>query len=85
MANRLRKHSIVSTTEAGSGHPSTCLSCAELISALFFYALRFDVQNPKDVRNDCTDFEPRVTVERQTRSEVTGPRSTKQAFDDLFK
>ncbi len=52
MANRLRKHSIVSTTEAGSGHPSTCLSCAELISALFFYALRFDVQNPKDLLND---------------------------------
>ena len=52
MANRLRKHSIISTTEAGSGHPSTCLSCAELISALFFYALRFDVQNPKDVLND---------------------------------
>ena len=52
MANRLRRHSIVSTAEAGSGHPSTCLSCAELVSALFFYALRFDVQNPKDVFND---------------------------------
>ncbi len=52
MANRLRRHSITSTSEAGSGHPSTCLSCAELISALFFYALRFDVQNPKSLFND---------------------------------
>ncbi len=52
MANRLRRHSVVSTSEAGSGHPSTCLSCAELISGLFFYALRFDVQNPKSLLND---------------------------------
>ena len=41
---------------------------------------------PKDARNDCTYFSPQVTVERQTRSEVAaGPRSARQAFDDLFK
>ena len=39
--------------------------------------------SPKDERNDCTYFEGRVTVERETHS--TGPPSARQAFDDLFK
>ncbi len=52
IANRLRRHSIVSTSEAGSGHPSTCLSCADLVAALFFYALRFEVANPPNPFND---------------------------------
>lgn len=52
MADRLRRHSIICTTEAASGHPSTCLSCADLVSALFFHSLRFDVQNPSNILND---------------------------------
>lgn len=52
MANRLRRHSLTSTTEAGSGHPSSCFSCAELISTLFFHFLRFDVTNPDSSYND---------------------------------
>jgi transketolase len=36
MANRLRVHSLRSTTAAGSGHPTSCLSCAEIVSSLFF-------------------------------------------------
>ncbi len=52
MATRLRRHSIISTSEAESGHPSTCLSCADLVSALFFHALRFDVPNPANPLND---------------------------------
>ncbi len=36
MANKLRIHSLKSTTEAGSGHPTSCLSCAEIMSCLFF-------------------------------------------------
>ncbi|MBD3313113.1 transketolase [Candidatus Woesearchaeota archaeon] len=36
MANKLRIHSIMSTTEAGSGHPTTCMSCADIMSCLFF-------------------------------------------------
>ncbi|MEE8349299.1 MAG: transketolase, partial [Acidobacteriota bacterium] len=52
MATRLRRHSLTSTTEAGSGHPSSCFSCAELISALFFHFLRFDVANPRSPHND---------------------------------
>ncbi len=42
--------------------------------------------SPKDARNECAEFEPRTTVERETKS--TGPSggpSARQAFDDLFK
>ncbi len=47
--------------------------------------------SPKDGQNDCTYFEARVTVERETRSTPptaeTRPASgnARQAFDDLFK
>ncbi|MBW3022763.1 transketolase [Candidatus Woesearchaeota archaeon] len=39
MADKLRIHSLESTTEAGSGHPTSCLSCAEIMSSLFFSEL----------------------------------------------
>ena len=39
--------------------------------------------SPKDVRNACTFFEPRTTVERETKS--APPASSRKAFDDLFK
>jgi hypothetical protein len=43
--------------------------------------------SPKDARNTCELFSPRVTVERDTHSQVQGqaPNSAKKAFDDLFK
>lgn len=42
---------------------------------------------PKDVRNTCELFSPRVTIERETRSEAQpqAPSSARKAFDDLFK
>jgi transketolase len=52
MANRLRRHSLLSTTEAGSGHPSTCFSCAEIMSSLFFHFLRYDLGDPRNPAND---------------------------------
>ena len=52
MALRLRRHSVISTTHAGSGHPSSCLSAADLVAVLFFQFLRFDVHNPKNPWND---------------------------------
>ena len=52
MANRLRRHSLIATTEAGSGHPTSCLSCADLMAVLFFHVLRFDVKNPDLLTND---------------------------------
>jgi transketolase len=52
MANRLRRHSLRETTAAKSGHPSSCFSCAEIVSCLFFHFLRYDPQNPKSLQND---------------------------------
>ena len=43
--------------------------------------------SPKDARNECGLFEPRTTVERETKS-VQAPdsqSSAKKSFDDLFK
>lgn len=52
IADRLRILSLKATTEAGSGHPTSCLSAADLAAAIFFHAMRFDPKNPKDPRND---------------------------------
>lgn len=45
--------------------------------------------SPKDVRNTCDLFTPRVTVERETHSQPSAsgqaPTSARKAFDDLFK
>ena len=47
IATRLRIDSIRSTTASASGHPTTCMSAAELMSALFFAEMRFDPANPQ--------------------------------------
>jgi transketolase len=52
VATRLRMDSVRSTTEAGSGHPSTCCSAAEIVAALFFAAMRYDPQDPENPDND---------------------------------
>lgn len=46
MADRLRAEVIRMTTAAGSGHPTSCLSCAELVAALFFREMRWDPNAP---------------------------------------
>ncbi len=52
MGNKLRIHSIVATSEAGSGHPTSCMSAADVTAAVFFYAMRYEVANPKNPVND---------------------------------
>jgi transketolase len=52
MANQLRIDSIRSTSAAGSGHPTSCCSAAELMAAVFFAEMRFD---PKDPHNPDSD------------------------------
>src|ERR1051325_7315754 len=52
IANQLRIHSITSTTAAGSGHPTSCCSMAELMAALFFGQMRYDPKNPHYHNND---------------------------------
>src|SRR6266566_3819348 len=49
---RLRIHSLIATTEAGSGHPSSCLSAADLMSVIFFNEMRFDPKDPHNPNND---------------------------------
>ena len=51
-ATNLRIHSITSTSEAGSGHPTTCLSAADIVSALFFHAMRYDCADAQNPNND---------------------------------
>jgi len=46
-AQLLRIHSVRATTQAGSGHPTTCLSAADIVATLFFHAFRYDVPNPE--------------------------------------
>jgi transketolase len=46
MAQKLRRHSLEMTSEAASGHPTTCMSCAEIVSVLFFDEMRFDPKDP---------------------------------------
>jgi transketolase len=52
IAARLRIHSLRMTTAAGSGHPTTCLSMAELAACLFFNEMRYNVRDPEDWGND---------------------------------
>src|SRR4029450_13237762 len=52
IATELRIDSILSTTEAGSGHPTTCMSAAEIVATLFFGEMRFDPKNPQNPDND---------------------------------
>src|SRR2546421_12779263 len=52
VAARLRIDSLTSTSEAGSGHPPSCCSAADLVAALFFAEMRFDPKNPRDPDSD---------------------------------
>jgi hypothetical protein len=72
-------------------------SCAQC--AYFDTSAPFECQqtipariSPKDARNACPSFQPRTTVERETKSSSGGSSSApggsssaRQAFDDLFK
>ncbi len=47
IATRLRIDSIRATAEAASGHPTSCLSAAEIVATLFFAEMRYDPKNPQ--------------------------------------
>ena len=44
--------SVRSTSAAGSGHPSSCCSAADVVAALFFDHMTFDAKNPQYDHND---------------------------------
>jgi transketolase len=52
IANQLRIHSINATTAAGSGHPTSCCSAADVVATLFFGHMRYDAKNPRHYNND---------------------------------
>ncbi len=65
-------------------------SCKNCIS--FDPGARFQCRKPiteriakKDARNECTLFEPRKTIERETTTVAAESRDTRSAFDKLFK
>jgi len=52
LANKLRVLSIKCTNAAGSGHPTSCCSMAELTAVLFFDTMKYKVSAPKDASSD---------------------------------
>lgn len=51
-ARHLSILSMMSTTAAGSGHPTSCMSAADLVAGVFFHAMKFDPQHPNSPRGD---------------------------------
>ncbi|WP_028844165.1 transketolase [Thermodesulfovibrio thiophilus] len=57
IARLLRYYILAATTQAGSGHPTTCLSSVELMTGLLFGGFfRFDSDNPDNPNNDRLIF-----------------------------
>jgi len=56
LAAQLRVDSIRCSTEAGSGHPTSSLSAADLIAVLLATHFRYEVHNPKNPTNDHLIF-----------------------------
>src|ERR1700674_2701469 len=51
-ARLLSIYSMMATTAAGSGHPTSCMSAAELVAGVFFHAMKFDPKNANSNDND---------------------------------
>ncbi len=56
LAKLVRYYILRMTTKAGSGHPTSGLSAVELMVALFFHKLRFDLKDPQNPTNDRVIF-----------------------------
>ena len=53
LCKQVRYYILTSTTQAGSGHPTSSLSAVELITTLFFGGyLKYDINNPHSHLND---------------------------------
>ncbi len=51
-ATLIRKWSLIATSKAGSGHPTSCMSAADIGAVLFDTYFMYDVKNPKNPNND---------------------------------
>src|SRR6202041_3064669 len=56
LAAQLRVDSIRCSTSAGSGHPTSSMSAADLLAVLMSHHLRYDWDHPADDRNDHLIF-----------------------------
>jgi transketolase len=56
LAQQLRVDSIRCSTSAGSGHPTSSMSAADLMAVLLTRHLRYDWRNPRDPANDHLIF-----------------------------
>src|SRR3979409_781308 len=56
LARQLRADSIRCSTAAGSGHPTSSLSAADLVAVLLVSRLRYDWSTPKSPANDHLIF-----------------------------
>src|SRR3954465_4265346 len=56
LGQQLRVDSVPSSAAAGSGHPTSSMSAADLIAVLIAEHLRFDVDAPKNPNNDHLIF-----------------------------
>ncbi|OGD96651.1 transketolase [Candidatus Curtissbacteria bacterium RIFCSPHIGHO2_12_FULL_38_9b] len=56
LAKLVRYFILEMTTNAGSGHLTSSLSATDLMTALFFEKLRFDIKNPQNPDNDRVIF-----------------------------
>src|SRR5579883_928187 len=56
LAQQLRVDSIRSTTAAGSGHPTSSMSAADLMAVLMTRYLHYDFDNPQNPNNDHLIF-----------------------------
>ncbi len=52
IALNIRRNIIKMIYAASSGHPGGALSCADLLTVLYFSEMRVDVNNPKDENRD---------------------------------
>ncbi|NLM16166.1 MAG: transketolase [Candidatus Riflebacteria bacterium] len=51
-AAKIRLLSIETTAKAGSGHPTSCCSCAEALAVMFFHSMKYLPQDPGNAAND---------------------------------
>jgi len=57
LATLIRYYTLVATTHAGSGHPTSAMSATDLMTGLFFGgAFRYDLDNPRHPNNDRIIF-----------------------------
>jgi len=56
LAQQLRVDSIRATTAAGSGHPTSSMSAADLMAVLMMSYLRYDFEHPENPHNDHLIF-----------------------------